>query len=380
MRYAVTVHQGGAGSAASLQNAVTAIAAGLATTVLVTLGWNGYSALRPRPDARPTGRRLELAGLQEAAATFYAPYGLRSAAQWYSLYLTRYVRHYGVEPETGRRSPWPPAATPSSTPRRSCEAGDPTLEDYLASPFVAEPLRKLDCCVETDCAAALVLTSTERVRDLPHPPVLYLDGAEGHPYPAGELTNRSDILALGLHAAAPRAFAMADVAPVDMDFLQIYDCFTYVVLLQLEALGFAEPGGVLEFVRDGTIDLGGRYPLNTHGDLLFPGPLLGAQPPRRGHPPAPPRSRGGPPRSRAASSGWSPATATWATAASPSSPGATGEAPPASTSRPSRTSTPSSTDGRSRPAGSIFSVAPTAGSSATRLATSARPAPPPSGS
>jgi len=274
VRYTSCPQMGGASPTAGLTTAAMAIAMGLAEVVLLPIGWNGYSALRPRPDARPNRRRFS-AAFFDVVKNYYAPYGLRSAPWWYSLYLQRYVKEYNVPPEAAGAVALACRAHAQLNDKAMMRGKPLTMDDYLASPYITEPLRKLDCCVETDCAAAVIVTSAERAKDLPHVPVTILGGAEGHPNRPDELINRKDVLDLGLHLAAPRAFKMAGVTPADMDFLQVYDCFTYVVLLELEALGYAKRGEAAGFVKDGNIQLGGKFPLNTHGGLMSQGHCWG---------------------------------------------------------------------------------------------------------
>jgi acetyl-CoA acetyltransferase len=150
-----------------------------------------------------------------------------------------------------------------------------SLDDYMASPMLADPYRFFDCCLETDGAAAVVVTSEERARDLPGKPVRIVAGACGQPYPADEITTRKDILKTGLSIAAPEAFARAGLRPDEMDFAMIYDCFTFELLQQLEETGFCKRGEGGAFVEGGRIELGGELPVNTHGGLLSEAHVLG---------------------------------------------------------------------------------------------------------
>jgi acetyl-CoA acetyltransferase len=151
-----------------------------------------------------------------------------------------------------------PAATMYSKPL--------TLEDHQKARWIVEPLRLPDCSLMTDGGAAFIVTSAERAMDLKQKPVYIMGMGMNHPHCS--VMDAKTLTTLGGKVSSEIAYKMAGVGPKDMDFAQIYDCFTITTLITLEDYGFCPKGEGGRWVEGGRIEVGGELPVNTHGGLL----------------------------------------------------------------------------------------------------------------
>ena len=151
-----------------------------------------------------------------------------------------------------------------------------SLEQYRESRLIVAPLRRDDCCLVSDGAAAVVLMSARKAAELKvAKPVPVLGFGQGQT--SWDVALRPDLTTTAARVSAQTAFAMAGLKPADIDVAQIYDCFTIAVLMTLEDYGFCAKGQGGRFVQDGRIELGGELPVNTSGGLLSETGMPGLQ-------------------------------------------------------------------------------------------------------
>jgi acetyl-CoA acetyltransferase len=255
-RYCISANAGGGTTFSSIQHAATAIAAGVCETVLVCMA-----------DSLRTGLSREQAKKIQSSTghpEFESPYGATVPA-FYALIARAHMDAYGTSPEqlaavsvSGRQHA---SRNPAAQMREPI-----TVEDVLNSRMIADPLHLLDCSLVSDGGSAIIMTSAERASDFPHDPIYILGAGEGHRHE--HISQAHSLTASAAAESGRRAYAMAGLGPRDMDLAQLYDCFTPVVLIELEDLGFCEKGEAGAFVESGHTKLEGTLPMNTHGGML----------------------------------------------------------------------------------------------------------------
>lgn len=267
---------GGSAPSGMVGLAAQAVITGSARAVLVYRALNGRSESRFGAAIAPR----QVVGGQGSYDEFFTPYGLLTAPQLFALLAQRHVVEYGTRPEEFGAVALTCRANANRTPHAQMHAKSLTMQDYLASRVIASPLRLFDCCLETDGAAAVVVTTTERARDLPQPPVLVRAVAQAAPagisggmmFPA---IAYDDALRLAPGRVAQQLWTRAGFGPEGIDVAQIYDCFTISVLLQLEDYGFCPRGEAGPFAASGALAPDGSIPINTDGGNMSGGYIHG---------------------------------------------------------------------------------------------------------
>ena len=277
---------GGGGACAAVSNAATAVESGQAEVVVVfrSLCQGQFRRFGRGPGnepSRPAARAVRPPGVRrarsllEAHVAFTMPFGMFGPPIAYAMVARRHMHLFGTTPEQlGAVA----VTTRAHAQRndRAVMAGRPmTMEDYLCSRPVSDPFRLFDCCLETDGACAVVVTTSERAADCRGRAVEVLASAQGtlRGFGHGQYSNMSmpdeDYASAGARTVAERLWGRAGVGPADVDVAEVYDHFTALVLLSLEDFGFCGRGEGGPFAASGALGWpDGALPTNTHGGSL----------------------------------------------------------------------------------------------------------------
>jgi acetyl-CoA C-acetyltransferase len=261
VRHMDSTETGGSSYLLHVGHAAQAVAAGKCRIALVTLAGRPRAARPGGGGGRPGG-----GGFNEAPeAGFEAIYG-GTTHNTYAMCAMRHMHEFGTTSEqlawikvaASHHAQWNPHAMLREVV---------TVEDVLASPMIATPLHRMDCCVITDGGGAVIVVAPEVARSLKRPLVKIIGAAEAPKGPAGG--KDLDLTYSGAVWSGPAAFAEAGVTPADIKYASIYDSFTITVLMQIEDLGFCKKGEGGRFVADGNLISGvGKLPFNTDGGGL----------------------------------------------------------------------------------------------------------------
>ncbi|MFI0368878.1 lipid-transfer protein [Actinomadura sp. 1N219] len=275
LRFFSRIPHGGGGACAPVQQAALAVAGGVADVVVVYRAFNERSGHRFGAGPPPFAYT---ANTDQEYRNWINPYGLLTPAQQEAFLARRYMEKYGATSEDFGRVSVLSREHAARNPKAWFHERPITLEDHQNSRMIADPLRLLDCCQESDGGQALVIVSAERARDLPHPPAVITGAAQGVGPQQISMSSyyRPDIDEMPeVELVARQLWDQAGIGPDGIDAAVLYDAFTPMVLLQLEEYGFCGRGEAKDFIAAGEVGLGGRLPINTHGGQLGEGYIHG---------------------------------------------------------------------------------------------------------
>ena len=265
LNFYMDVFGGGSSTEALIGLAIGAIEAGMCNTVALFRSMNGYS------DFRIGGTGARAAQPVRGMDLAQVPFGMRSAGQNFAPSFMRHMYEYGTTSEQVAAVRVAHSKHASQNPK-AFQKSRVTVQDVVGSRWIVKPLHLLDCCLETDNATALIVTSAERARDLRRKPVFIMGVAGRVNKPRTDFHwAHGPISRVAGYYAKDIVFGQAGIGPEDVDVTGSYDAFTFTTMLQLEEYGFCKKGEGGAYVSSGIIELGGKRPNNTSGGHLCEG-------------------------------------------------------------------------------------------------------------